>query len=146
MPADQGSPDPSGRRPGRLLLQQRRGRPAGAAGRHAGVHRAFARLFPTLSDVAFEPLWAGSVDMSFDGSPAVGRTVATEYLLGIGLSGHGVNLSSILGRIMADLIAGRREAWTWLPFLDRLPPYLPNEPFRWLAVEAQLAYTRLTEG
>jgi gamma-glutamylputrescine oxidase len=100
-----------------------------------------------LSDVGFESAWAGSVDMSLDGSPAVGSIGRHgNVFYGIGFSGHGVNLSSVCGRIIADLVVGAGAQWAWLPFVNRLPPYIPNEPFRWLGIEADLAYTRWVEG
>jgi gamma-glutamylputrescine oxidase len=123
-----------------------RARP-GAAARYARLHEEFARLFPSLSDVGFESAWAGSVDMSLDGSPAVGSIGRHgNVFYGIGFSGHGVNLSSVCGRIIADLVVGAGAQWAWLPFVNRLPPYIPNEPFRWLGIEADLAYTRWVEG
>jgi gamma-glutamylputrescine oxidase len=118
-----------------------------ATARHAGIRREFARVFPSLADVDFETVWGGAVDMSLDGSPAVGRMGRNGNIFyGIGYSGHGVNMTSIFGRVIADLVAGHHEQWSWLPFLNRLPPYIPNEPFRWLAVRAGITYTRLTES
>jgi glycine/D-amino acid oxidase-like deaminating enzyme len=118
-----------------------------AAERYAELHQEFARRFPTLSDVGFESAWSGSVDMSLDGSPSVGSIGRHGNIFyGIGFSGHGLNLTSVCGRIIADLAVGAGEQWAWLPFVNRLPPYIPNEPFRWLGIEADLAYTRWAEG
>ncbi len=112
--------------------------------RYAGVHREFSRHFPSLAEVPFEACWIGLVDMSLDASPSVGQIGHRRNVYyGIGFSGHGVNLTSVFGRILADLVAGKRDAWTWLPYLDRLPPYVPNEPFRWLGVEAALTAFKL---
>ena len=120
---------------------------AEAATRYAELHKEFARHFPALARVGFESGWTGSVDMSLDGSPSVGTLGRHRNIFyGIGFSGHGVNLSSVFGRIIADLVANRAEQWGWLPFLNRLPPYIPNEPFRWLGIRADLAYTRWTEA
>jgi glycine/D-amino acid oxidase-like deaminating enzyme len=114
--------------------------------RHTALQRALTALYPPLETVGFEHCWAGNVDMSFDASPAIGRLGAKRNLYyAIGFSGHGVNLTSIAGRILADLIAGRDEEWRWFPYLDRLPPYLPNEPWRWLAVHADLVAIRATD-
>jgi gamma-glutamylputrescine oxidase len=116
------------------------------AARYSHIHREFVRLFPALADVGFESAWTGSVDMSVDGSPSVGTLGRHRNILyGIGFSGHGVNLTSVFGRIIADLTADRGARWAWLPFLNRLPPYIPNEPFRWLGIRAGIAYTRWTE-
>jgi gamma-glutamylputrescine oxidase len=120
---------------------------ANADARYAGLHGEFVRHFPSLSEVGFESVWNGSVDMSLDGSPSVGAIGRHRNIFyGIGFSGHGVNLTSVCGRIIADLVAGAGAEWGWLPFVNRLPPYIPNEPFRWLGIEAGLAYTRWTEG
>ena len=64
---------------------------------------------------------------------------------GLGYSGHGVNLTSVFGRIIADLEAGREEPWKQYPFLNASLEYVPNEPFRWLAAQSGLAWYRLTE-
>ena len=113
--------------------------PRAIAQRYAGVHREFARRFPTLADVPFEACWNGLVDMSLDSTPAVGRLGRHRNVYyGVGFSGHGVNLTSVFGRATADLVAGDAAAWSWLPFLDRLPPYVPNEPYRWLGIETAL--------
>jgi gamma-glutamylputrescine oxidase len=65
---------------------------------------------------------------------------------GLGYSGHGVNLTSVFGRIIADLECGRIEPWRQYPFLNARLDYIPNEPFRWLAAQAGLAWYRLTES
>ena len=64
---------------------------------------------------------------------------------GIGFSGHGLNLTSLFGRIIADLISGRSQEWSWFPYLNRMPRYTPNEPLRWIAVQAALGYYRLID-
>jgi len=116
--------------------------PANTPQRYEGMHREFARVFPALADVPFETAWSGSVDMTLDGAPAVGQMGRHRNIFyGIGFSGHGVNMTSVFGRVIADLVSGGREQWAWLPFLDHLPPYIPNEPFRWLGVESVLATT-----
>ncbi len=114
-----------------------------SARRYATIERELGRIFPKLAGVNFETTWCGSVDMSLDGSPAVGVMGRFKNIFyGIGFSGHGVNLTSVFGRIIADLEASRGEQWSWLPFVNRLPPYIPNEPFRWLGIQAALDYYR----
>jgi gamma-glutamylputrescine oxidase len=119
---------------------------ADAAASCQGIHQELLRIFPKLAGLNFETTWGGSVDMSLDQSPAVGRMGKHHNVLyAIGFSGHGVNLTSIFGRVIADLIAGNTEQWAWLPFLNRLPPYIPNEPFRWIGVNLALGYYRATD-
>ncbi len=111
------------------------------------IRNELQRIFPRLAGINFETTWGGVVDMSLDQSPAVG--VMGKYqnvFYGIGFSGHGVNLTSLFGRIIADMVTSGGKEWTWLPFVNRLPPYIPNEPFRWLGIEAALRYYRITDS
>ena len=110
------------------------------------LQRELGRIFPKLAGVNFETTWGGVVDMSLDESPAVGRMGKHDNIFyAIGFSGHGVNLTSLFGRIIADLEAGLAEKWSWLPYLNRMPPYIANEPFRWLGIQTSLRYYRLTD-
>ena len=56
-----------------------------------------------------------------------------------------MNLTSVFGRILADLIQGQAAGWAWLPYLNRLPPYTPNEPFRWLGIQLAMSAVRLAD-
>jgi gamma-glutamylputrescine oxidase len=110
------------------------------------LQRELGLIFPKLSSAKFETTWGGVVDMSLDESPAVGQMGEHHNIFyAIGFSGHGVNLTSLFGRIIADLEVGGEEQWSWLPYLNRMPPYIANEPFRWLGIQASLGYYRLTD-
>ena len=112
----------------------------------AQLQRELVRIYPALSGVRFEGVWDGVVDWSVDESPSVGRTGKHGNIFyGLGYSGHGVNLTSIFGRIIADLEAGGEEPWKQYPFFNASLDYVPNEPFRWLGAKAGLAWYRLTE-
>jgi gamma-glutamylputrescine oxidase len=121
---------------------------AGDARLHtARLRRELTRIFPSLAGVEFEINWSGMIDWSLDASPSVGITGKHRNIFyGLGYSGHGVNLSSIFGRIIADLEAGRAAQWAQYPFVNAHLKYVPNEPFRWMAAEGSLAWYGLTEG
>jgi gamma-glutamylputrescine oxidase len=111
------------------------------------LQRELGRIFPRLAGIEFDVHWSGVVDWSLDASPSVGTTGKHRNIFyGLGYSGHGVNLTSIFGRIIADLAAGREDAWKHYPFVNASLDYVPNEPFRWLAAESGLAWYRLTEA
>ena len=122
---------------------------AGANARTKHLHEAqlrqeLSRLYPSLSTVAFERSWHGVVDWSLDASPSVGATGRhNNVYYGIGYSGHGVNLTSLFGRIIADLEAGGPNPWTQYPFVNNRLYYVPNEPFRWLAAKTAIAWHEL---
>ncbi len=115
---------------------------------HLGQLRGeLARIYPGLSGETFEADWNGVVDWSMDASPSVGQTGRYKNIFyGLGYSGHGVNLTSVFGRIIADLEDGREEAWKQYPFFNASLDYVPNEPFRWLGTKAGLAWYRLTKS
>jgi gamma-glutamylputrescine oxidase len=119
--------------------------PHGAA-RIAGLQRELVRIFPALAGISFETAWSGLVDCSVDFSPSVGRIGKLQNIYyGLGYSGHGVNMTSLFGRIIADLERGAGEPWKDFPFVNHRLPYLPNEPFRWLGAQASMAYYRFTK-
>ena len=126
--------------------------PANAAERHAKLHQEFGRVFPSLASVPFELKWSGIVDVSLDQNPAVGQMGKWNNILsGIGYSGEGVNLTSCFWpHPCADLAAGKAENWhlVSLSSIASRHTFRMLRPFRWLwlAVEADLAYGRLTEG
>jgi len=104
------------------------------------------RIYPALAAQSFELTWNGFVDYSLDATPSVGRLPGHDRIFyAIGFSGHGVNLTSVFGRILADLVRGKAAEWAWLPYLDRLPPYTPNEPFRWLGIHLAMGIARLAD-
>ena len=100
-------------------------------------------IYRGLAGIEFEAKWGGVVDWSLNESPSVGRTGRYNNIFyGLGYSGHGVNLTSVFGRIIADLEAGREEEWEQYPFLNASLNYIPNEPFRWLGAHSGFAWYR----
>ena len=115
------------------------------ASHFAQLQCELVRIYPKLSGIKFEAGWDGIVDWSLDESPSVGCTGRNRNIFyGLGYSGHGVNLTSVFGRIIADLEVGREEPWKQYPFLNASLEYVPNEPFRWLGAQTGLAWYRLT--
>jgi glycine/D-amino acid oxidase-like deaminating enzyme len=122
-----------------------RNRP-GEAHAYARLQQELVRIFPRLTGVEFETTWSGIVDMTLDFAPSVGRAGKQGNIYyGLGYCGHGVNLTSLFGRIIADLEAGHDDKWRALPFVNHKAPYVPNEPFRWLGVQALVGYYRMTD-
>ncbi len=121
--------------------------PPGAARRYEALRQELMRIYPALAVEKWDCTWNGAVDMSLDQSPSVGQIGKHGNIFyAIGFSGHGVNLTSVFGRILADLVDSHSKEWEWLPYLNRLPAYTPNEPFRWAGVQLALEYYRMTES
>jgi glycine/D-amino acid oxidase-like deaminating enzyme len=61
-----------------------------------------ARIFPHLRDIEIDYCWGGLVGMTKDRFPRAGSVDGLYYSMGY--SGHGAQLSTYMGVIMADLI------------------------------------------
>jgi gamma-glutamylputrescine oxidase len=65
-------------------------------------------VFPQLSDVRIDYAWGGDVDITLNRAPHFGRLAPNVYFLQ-GFSGHGIALTGIAGRLVAEAIAGTAE-------------------------------------
>lgn len=70
-----------------------------------------ATLFPTLSGIEIEYCWGGLVDMTKDRFPRAGQADGVHFTMGY--SGHGAQLATHMGVIMADVISGKRDRNPW---------------------------------
>jgi gamma-glutamylputrescine oxidase len=75
----------------------------------AGATRArMLRVFPQLADVDVEYSWGGYVDITMSRGPHFGRLGPNVYFLQ-GFSGHGIVLTGIAGKLVAEAIRGQAE-------------------------------------
>ena len=65
-------------------------------------------VFPQLKDVRIEYAWGGDVDITLNRAPHFGRLAANIYFLQ-GFSGHGIALTGIAGKLVAEAIGGTAE-------------------------------------
>jgi gamma-glutamylputrescine oxidase len=62
-------------------------------------------VFPQLQDVRIEYAWGGDVDITLNRAPHFGRLAPNVYFLQ-GFSGHGIALTGIAGKLVAEAITG----------------------------------------
>ena len=74
----------------------------------AVMARRMGEVFPALRGVPIDYLWGGFVDISMNRAPDFGRLGDNLYYLQ-GFSGHGVALTGLGGRVVAQAIAGQAE-------------------------------------
>ncbi len=80
------------------------------------VRRA-CRLVPALSRAPVAAAWAGYIDTTPDGIPAIGPVASVPGLtLAAGLSGHGFGISPGVGSLVADLVTGRTPRVDPVPY------------------------------
>jgi len=64
------------------------------------------QVFPQLGNTPLEHVWGGFVDISMNRAPDFGRLGTNLYYLQ-GFSGHGVALTGLAGRLVAEAVAGQ---------------------------------------
>ena len=62
-------------------------------------------VFPQLADVRIDYAWGGEVDITLNRAPDFGRLAPNVFFLQ-GFSGHGIALTGIAGKLVAEAIAG----------------------------------------
>ena len=65
-------------------------------------------MFPQLAQVRTDYAWGGHVDITMNRAPHFGRLAPNVYFLQ-GFSGHGIALTGIAGKLVAQAIAGTAE-------------------------------------
>jgi gamma-glutamylputrescine oxidase len=65
-------------------------------------------VFPQLAGVRIEHAWGGYVDITMNRAPDFGRLSRDVYYLQ-GFSGHGIALTGLAGKLVAEAIAGSSE-------------------------------------
>lgn len=79
-----------------------------------------ARVYPQLTDIGIEYAWGGAIGVPINRVPQLGRVSGNVFYCQ-GYSGHGVNVTHLAGRIMADAVAGSVEQFDL--FAD-VPPFI----------------------
>ena len=74
----------------------------------AATRQRMIRVFPQLADTKVEYAWGGFVDITMSRAPDFGRLTPNIYYLQ-GFSGHGIALTGMAGKLIAEAIAGQAE-------------------------------------
>ena len=89
-----------------------------------------AQIFPHVADVQIDYCWGGLVGMTKDRFPRAGE--ADGMIYGMGYSGHGAQMSTLIGQSLADLAMGRQDTnplagldWPSIPMHSGKPWFLP---------------------
>jgi gamma-glutamylputrescine oxidase len=72
------------------------------------TRRRMVKVFPQLADTRIEFAWGGWVDITMSRAPDFNRLAPNVYYLQ-GFSGHGIALTGIAGKLIAEAIAGQAE-------------------------------------
>ena len=112
----------------------------------ASMQRRMATTFPQLANTRVEYSWGGFVDISMNRAPDFGRLPgehANVYYLQ-GFSGHGLALTGLAGRLVAEAIAGDAERFDTFARI-RHRPFPGGRLLRTPALVMGMAYYRLRD-
>jgi glycine/D-amino acid oxidase-like deaminating enzyme len=71
------------------------------------IAQAFGAAFPCLGEVRIAKAWAGMIDTMPDVVPVIDCAPVPGLTIATGMSGHGFGIGPGVGRVVADLVAGR---------------------------------------
>jgi gamma-glutamylputrescine oxidase len=107
------------------------------------MRRRMVRVFPQTADLKVEYTWGGFLDISLSRAPDFGRLAPNVFYLQ-GFSGHGMALTALAGKLVAEAVAGtaeRFDVFARLPHRD-----FPGGPlFRRPSLILAMLYYRLRD-
>jgi glycine/D-amino acid oxidase-like deaminating enzyme len=93
--------------------------------------RSLLVSFPQLEGVRFTHAWGGTMAVTKDGVPSVGRLDGSDNIYhAVAFQGDGVVMAQLAGRIVAELINGEETSLTRLALVNKTMPYVGPEPVR----------------
>ncbi|MBK1697407.1 NAD(P)/FAD-dependent oxidoreductase [Rhodovibrio salinarum] len=78
------------------------------------------QVFPQLADQELEYCWGGFVAITPERTPHIGR-LGNNVLFAQGFSGHGVALTGVVGRMLAETVRGQAERFDVMEKLPHTP-------------------------
>jgi glycine/D-amino acid oxidase-like deaminating enzyme len=112
----------------------------------ADLERDIIWLFPHLKGIQITHRWGGPVSVPLDMAPAIGFLGDERAIYSLGCVGHGVSMTHLNGRTLADLAVERKTDLTDVWFINRHMIPWPPEPLRMLASQAIRGYLRLEDS
>ena len=107
------------------------------------MRRRMVKVFPSLADAKVAYAWGGYLDITMSRAPDFGRLAPNVFYLQ-GFSGHGVTLTGLAGKLVAEAIAGtaeRFDVFTRIPHRE-----FPGGPvFRRPSLMLAMLYYRLRD-
>jgi gamma-glutamylputrescine oxidase len=100
-------------------------------------------VFPQLRDTRIDYAWGGYIAITYNRIPDCGRLGPTTYYAH-GYSGHGVALTGLYGKLMAEAIRGQAERFDLLARVKHYP--FPGGPIRTPMLVAAMLYYRLKDA
>jgi glycine/D-amino acid oxidase-like deaminating enzyme len=94
-------------------------------------------MFPTLAGIKIHYKWGGAVSANIDMTPEIGFVGGNDIIYSTGCIGHGVSLTQLNGRLIADLVQEKETALSKFWIVNRKAlPMPPGNLLRYIGVKA----------
>jgi len=100
------------------------------------------KVFPALADARLDYAWGGNIAITLDRMPHLGSIGGTVFFAH-GYGGHGVALSGMCGKLIAEAIAGTAEKFDVLSRIRHQP--FPGGPIRMPMLTLAMLYYRMRD-
>ena len=109
----------------------------------ASMKSRILKVFPQLSEVMIEYAWGGFVGITMNRAPHFGR-IGKNIFYAQGFSGHGVALTGLAGKLIAESVAGTSERFDLFSRIPHLS--FPGGPYlRMPALVLAMTYYRIRD-
>lgn len=102
------------------------------------VKKRIVAIYPQLADVSVDHAWGGTLAITMDRMPHVGRLDGNIYYAH-GYSGHGVPTATLVGKAIADAISSHRDTFELFASLP-VHKFPGGTLLRWPAMVAGMLY------
>ena len=113
------------------------------ADRPGFVRPRMTNVFPQLGEARIDYAWGGNIGITVDRMPHVGRMGSRCYF-SQGYSGHGLALSNLCGKLLAEAIRGQNERYDALAAVRH--PIFPGGRFRTPLLSLGMMWFRLRDA
>ena len=107
------------------------------------LRKRISTVFPSLQDIELPYAWGGMVDITVNRAPHFGR-LDNNIFFAQGFSGHGLSLTILAGKLMADAVAGQEEKFD---VFSRIPhtPFFGQKILRRPMLVLAMLYFRMRD-
>ncbi len=107
------------------------------------VRKTMLRVYPQLSETRIDYAWGGTLAITLNRLPSFGR-LGPGLFYAQGFSGHGVALTSLAGKLIAEAVAGSAERFDVFARLPQ-PSFPGGTLLRWPGLVAGMLYYTLRD-
>jgi gamma-glutamylputrescine oxidase len=102
------------------------------------VRKYMVQLYPSSKDFAIDYAWGGTLAVTMNRMPSFGRLEPDIYYA-MGFSGHGVQMATLAGKLIAEAVAGTAERFDLMANIPT-PSFPGGTLLRWPGLVAGMLY------